>query len=195
MKRRMKMNQNLISKVLAFVAGAGIGSVVTYKVVKTKYNKIIQEEIDSVKQAYKNDKDYGPVEDTSTGNTEKSDTPEMTDEEKEADINRIREVINQNGYAAESTEKETKTMTEPYMISYEEYGEKDYVTMTWHYWEDGTVTNEQNEIIGNASELVGDDFMNHYGENPDDPDVVYVRDDDGQIDYEILREEEPYDEG
>lgn len=185
------MNKNAISKVLAFVAGAGIGSAVTYKFVKKKYDELIQEEIESVKQAYKNPQDFGPAEDTGKD----SEDPEMTDEEKSMDLEKIREVINQNGYAEESTEKETKNMSEPYIITYEEYGEKDYVTMMLHYWEDGTVTNDRNEIIGNVSELVGDDFMNHYGDDPDDPDTVYVRDDESKIDYEILKELEPYDEG
>ena len=41
------MNRDLLSKIMIFVAGAGIGSVVTYKLVKKQYDQIIQEEIDS----------------------------------------------------------------------------------------------------------------------------------------------------
>ena len=46
------MNKNLLNNVLIFAAGVGIGSVVTWKIVKTKYDQIIQEEIDSVKEAF-----------------------------------------------------------------------------------------------------------------------------------------------
>ena len=38
--------------VLMFAVGAAIGSAVTWKVVKTKYEKIAQEEIESVKEAF-----------------------------------------------------------------------------------------------------------------------------------------------
>ena len=37
--------------VLVFAAGAAIGSAVTWKVVKTKYERFAQEEIESVKEA------------------------------------------------------------------------------------------------------------------------------------------------
>ena len=37
---------------LAFIAGAGIGSVCTWQLLKRKYELIAQEEIDSVKVAY-----------------------------------------------------------------------------------------------------------------------------------------------
>ena len=37
---------------LAFIAGAGIGSVCTWQLLKRKYGLIAQEEIDSVKAAY-----------------------------------------------------------------------------------------------------------------------------------------------
>ena len=37
---------------LAFIAGAGIGSVCTWQLLKRKYELIAQEEIDSVKAAY-----------------------------------------------------------------------------------------------------------------------------------------------
>ena len=38
--------------VLMFAVGAAIGSAVTWKVVKAKYEKIVQEEIDSIKEAF-----------------------------------------------------------------------------------------------------------------------------------------------
>ena len=37
---------------IVFAAGAAIGSVITWKVLKDKYEKLAQEEIDSVKEAF-----------------------------------------------------------------------------------------------------------------------------------------------
>lgn len=45
------MNKKLFGAFL-FTAGAAIGAVVTWKIVKTKYEEIAQEEIDSVKEEY-----------------------------------------------------------------------------------------------------------------------------------------------
>ena len=46
------MNRDTLCKFFLFTAGAAIGSVVTWKLVKTKYEQIAQEEIDSVKEEY-----------------------------------------------------------------------------------------------------------------------------------------------
>ena len=45
------MNKDLLSKVLLFVSGACVGSVVTWKLIEKKYQQIAQEEINSVKEA------------------------------------------------------------------------------------------------------------------------------------------------
>ena len=46
------MNKTILSNVGMFVAGVAIGSLATWKLVKTKYEQIAQEEIDSVKEAF-----------------------------------------------------------------------------------------------------------------------------------------------
>ena len=40
--------------VLMFAVGAAIGSAVTWKIVKTKYDRIVQEEIESIREAFDN---------------------------------------------------------------------------------------------------------------------------------------------
>ena len=46
-----------LSKVLIFAAGAAVGSVVTWKICKNKYETLAQEEIDSVKEVFSVKKD------------------------------------------------------------------------------------------------------------------------------------------
>ena len=84
------MNSTL-SKVLIFAAGAAIGSAVTWKLIKEKYERIAQEEIDSVKEVFKsqNELEYEHSEESVIGKvlnveehgngvtfTVKSDNPE-----------------------------------------------------------------------------------------------------------------------
>ena len=46
------MNRDMLIKAFIFTAGAAIGSVVTWKVIKTKYEQISKEEIESVREEY-----------------------------------------------------------------------------------------------------------------------------------------------
>ena len=50
------MNKDLLIKGMIFLAGGAIGSVVTWKLVKTKYEKFANEEIDSMREYYYNKK-------------------------------------------------------------------------------------------------------------------------------------------
>ena len=174
------MNRNLLSKIVVFIAGASIGAAVTYKVVTDRYEKIIQEEIDSVKEAFSN-KNEKPEE-----NEEESDEP--TDKEVYASI------VKDSGYAIDTDKKEEKQMEKPHVISPSEYGDSDYAMLSLTYFLDGTVLNERDKIVSNVTELIGDDYANHFDEYPDDPDTVYVRNDKLGIDFEVLRDYREYSE-
>ena len=76
------MNNSILSKAFIFAVGAAIGSAVTWKLVKTKYEKIADEEIESVKEVYLK-KAYNEVI---------------------ADADEYSEVINKNGYSCDIPE-------------------------------------------------------------------------------------------
>lgn len=173
------MNRDILSKFMIFAAGIGVGSVVTWKLVKDKYAQIAQEEIESVKEAF------------STRESE-------NDAESESDKNRettAEDIIKNEGYASDPSEKEEETtMVKPHVIAPEEFGECDYETVTLWYFTDGVLTNDRRKILKNADELVGENFADHFGEYEEDPDTVYVRNDKQKIDYEILRDYRAYSE-
>lgn len=202
------MNKDLIVKGMIFAAGAAIGSVVTWKVVKTKYEQIAQEEIESVKEAFSN-KDI-TVEDMakaavkegfnvniSVENGEDS-AAERVDPDSPSVSDEIRGIVERLGYTAESTgeseenkeEEEEDDMEKPYVISPEEFGDCDYITVSLTYYLDGIVTNDQDKIITNVAELVGDNFADHFGEYEDDS--VFVRNDRLGMDFEILKDYRDY---
>lgn len=159
------MNKDLIVKGMIFVTGAAVGSLVTWKVVKTKYEQLIQEEIDSVKEAF--------------GRAEKvtdAEEPEEVVEEDEEDTD-----IYEEDYVEDDEE-----MGKPYIISPEEYGDCDYVMIDLTYYADGVVTNVNDKIIANVDELIGEESLEHFGEYEED--AIYVRNDFLQQDFEILRD-------
>lgn len=188
------MNKDLIVKGMIFAAGAAIGSVVAWKMVKTKYEQIAQEEIESVKEAF----------------GRKSDDTEEPSENEEENIvtagpsvaEEIRGIVEKLGYTAESNEKEEPNEeskeeedeedmdSKPYVISPDEFGDCEYITVSLSYYLDGIVTNEQGKIVANTDELIGEDFADHFGEYEDDS--VFVRNDRLGMDFEILKDYRDY---
>ena len=179
------MNKDLLSKIMIFVAGAGIGSVVTYRLVKKHYDQIIQEEIDSVKEAFSG-------RDEESEDSEEGEPDETEEEPSETET--YESIVKESGYAAETEKKEDKHMEKPYVISPSEFGDSDYAILSLTYFLDGTVLNERDKIVTNVDELIGEDFANHFGDYPDDPDTVYVRNDKLEIDFEILKDYREYSE-
>lgn len=172
------------SKILWFTAGAAIGVAVTHKYFKTKYERIAQEEIDSVKRAFSEPQQSEPTE----GSTE-NDGASAPDPEEVAAYNTI---VTQQGYANSNTPvksvgKEVEGVSRPYVISPADFDtEDDYEAYSLTYYEDGVLADEQNNPIENVDEMVGLDSLNHFGEYEDD--AVHVRNDAMQCDFEILRD-------
>lgn len=184
-----------LNKVFIFTAGAAIGSVVTWKIVKTKYEKIAQDEIDSVKEVFSKKR----IIDCAKAKLDKkkyvsTDIFDNTDEscgitKDKPDIREYAAKLQESGYfnyaKADSVEEKETNEKEPYVIPPEEFGEiEDYDTISLTYYADGYLTDDQNEIVEDADDVVGLDSLDHFGEYEDDS--VFVRNDRLKADYEIL---------
>lgn len=185
------MKKERIYNLLTLVIGAGIGSVITWKVMETRYNTIIEEEIRSVKETFSK-------ESQDTEEEKPDNTTENAEEEEHERLSAVSDIINQNGYNTMSDEvreeekkkgnDDTESKKGPHVISPEEFGELDYPIISLDYYTDDVLMNDRGKIITNTKELVGEDFASHFGEYEDDPDIVYVRNDLQCIDYEICRD-------
>lgn len=178
---------NGMTKLIIFAAGAVIGSAVTWKLVKDKYERIANEEIKSVKERY------------SKKTTKDSDTDELDDVSLADTIQEVEEYlkkIDENGYSTEIKEKGgAKSMKNgrPYIIAPEEFDDQpDYEAVSLTYYEDGVVTDMWDEKIDEdeVEDLVGRDALTHFGEYEEDS--VFVRNDNLKTDYEILRDYRRY---
>ena len=58
------------------------------------------------------------------------------------------------------------------------------------YYADGVVTDDEREIVDDWADLIGPDFMTHFGEYEDDS--VFVRNTVLKADYEILKDLSPF---
>ncbi len=63
-----------------------------------------------------------------------------------------------------------------------------------YFTEDGVVCDEGDNIIHEWQELVGEDAINHFGDKSAHEDIVYIRNNKVQTDYEFIREYLSYNE-
>lgn len=181
------MNKNLLSKIAIFAVGSAVGSVVTWKIVETKYKRIAQEEIDSVREVYA--KTYGESDE------EEPDEQDIDDEDKDE----YERIIQSSGYGAddedeeEDEEEEDEYMSEPYVIDEEDYDENGYDAETLYYYDDGVlVYSITDEVVDDIDGLVGNDSITQLEESGED--YIYVRNDELKTDFEILRDRRNYSE-
>ena len=189
------MNKNLLTNIISFVIGAGIGAVGAAVVVKKHYDAIIDDEVESVREAFA--KNY---EKTVEEENEKSE--KLYDDAKEAikkysaasDVDDREEEPADDADDYDDEEEEEVDNKKPYVISPEEFGASEYAIISLTHFSDGTVINDKDKIVSNSAELLGDDFADHFDDYETDPDVVYVRNDALGIDFEVLRDYQEYSE-
>lgn len=84
----------------------------------------------------------------------------------------------------------------PYIIKPNEFGELDYDELTLVYYADGKFTSYDTGNLMDEFEIedaIGDiDPSMHFGDYEEDS--VFIRNDERGIDYEVLRDEDPYEE-
>lgn len=161
------MNNKLIC-FLAFSSGAALGVFASWRILKTKYERITQEEIESVKKTFSM---YNNIEcdEQCSKPTEKEQYEQMTS--------------NYNGGNNAVFEEHSIA---PYVITPEELGEReDYDTTTLYYYSDGVLTTLDDRIVEDVENMIGRDFQEHFGEYEDDS--VCIRNEEHMCDYEILR--------
>lgn len=163
------MCKDMMVKVLIFAVGAVAGGAATLKYSKDKYEKIANEEIAQMREYWKKKEEE----------TIKTRGVMKSEEEEELPTTPYK------GYDEE--EEDVEEMYKPEVVAPEETWEKDYPTISLTYYEgDQTLMDDQDKIITNVAELVGEDFASHFGEYEDDS--VFIRNDKIGVYYEILRD-------
>lgn len=183
---------------LAFVLGVATGALVANKYLKTKYEKIADEEIASVKAVYwtktnpeaaayaKKDVEY--TEDIYKQHQQAAKSVAEQAKEK-PDIVKYAEKLHKEGY----TNYSTPDLGEPYVISPEDFGEfDDYEKISLIYWADRVLTDDNNEVVEDLEGSVGIDSLTTFGEYEDDS--VFVRNSRLRCDYEILLDQRNFED-
>jgi hypothetical protein len=193
---------NKITSFMMFIFGAAVGSVVTWQYIKKKYERIAQEEIDSVKET------FSKLEVKSKNNDSEKNNNVRTIVERAKDKPSIVEYaakLRKQGYTnysntdslsedsnvSEEEVDENMINYKPYVISPDEFGEfDDYETISLTYYADQVLADDDDELIEDIEETVGFESLNAFGEYEDD--AVFVRNDRFKCDYEILLDQRKY---
>lgn len=198
---------NTVKTVFIFVLGAATGSVVTWKLLKTKYEQIAQEEIDSVKAVYSKQNgdtssdDIDDVDDdTESTFVGKSSLAHPSNVEKPAISEYISKLKEGNyiSYSDMSNKKEPEEQTkeaycEPFVIPPEEFGEiEEYELHSLKYYSDGVLADDDDERIEDVAAVVGTGSLDTFGDFEDD--AVHVRNHRLKSDFEILKVKREYSE-
>lgn len=118
--------------------------------------------------------------------------PDIAEEQSEPMVNNIF-VDNKplvEGEWDQEVEQSMRTVGEPYVISHEEFleAESGYEQTTVTYYEDDeTLADERDKVIEDVERTVGEDNLQKFGHGSNDSNVVYVRNDRIELDFEVIR--------
>ena len=202
---------NGIKNLLIFAAGAVVGGIVTWRIAKKTYEKIIADETEAAKKSaqdeidiYKTqleDKIDNYVKETSNSASEESENdddeyeeveePEEEDEDEEYYAEpryRYNSYLNELEYfKGKERMDEIGQINVPYIINETDVGDKmDYDLIHLTFYADHILTDDANLPIKDIDEIVGPEalkcFLNEF------VNIVYVRNERLGCDFEICRD-------
>ena len=202
------MNVNFVKGLVIFVIGFGLGAVAAKMALKREYEELVQEEVESLRETAARRK----------GIRKASSASKVFNDNGEAIIDGLKKGINDSSnaknhykkmaeqYAGETdldhirdrhnvTHYEGGPDCTPYAISLEEFSEEmdNFEKSTIYYYdEDDTLADEQEEMIQDVLAIIGPIVLDHLQQAKSD--VVYVRNEKMQIDYEIIVLDKSYGE-
>ena len=187
--------------VISFLLGAGVGGLVTWKLLASHYEGILQDELDSIEaellKKRVNEKDRGELVTNEYENVKKRFNIEEQRAE-DVDPDEEEEVDFPDDY---ETPPQFDVYPVPYPISEEEFSteclEYDKLSLKY-YTDDSTLCDDQEVPIDDPLQVVGEetaDYLSAFLNHPQHEDLdytIYVRNEGTTADYEITIVENSY---
>lgn len=186
------MSRNL-ANLFIFALGAVAGSLATFKYAEKKYAARASEEIESVKEAFRNsggsllqydednDNRKSTVDEKTTDIQEKvKRAGERFIQEQEKEMSNYEKLVKKNEYI-------NREPDEPRVISPDEFGEEeDYTQISLTLYADGVLVDDNNDEMGEneINRTIGPYALDHLGDYEDD--CVHVCNDRLEAYYEVL---------
>lgn len=199
--------KNFIKTILKFAAGFGIGGLFAYKLAQRRFAKRLETEMESIKRVYKDletqtKADFSKNKPSIDEYTKSITESEKKSDEKAAESNKkdkSEETDKYTNYAAyyatdESEDPKKKdpaeeqpTVKKPYLISADDFGATDYRCINLLYYGDGALTEEGSDKKLPVKKTIGSNTKNF-----DANGIMYIRDEEKEIDYEVVKERRTY---
>lgn len=190
-------------KVIIFIGGVAAGSFVTWRLLKEKYIRQTQEEINEVREHYRKKKESEEVTVDSNGATETNEKPDLIayaaklTKNGYIDYTNPKSLVKATGDTIDAVVQKTNeesldpvilndpSYQPPYIISPEDFAiDDEYTIVNLNYYIDGVLTDEDDNIVENVDDVVGLENLNHMGEYEDD--ALHIRNENYKCEYEIL---------
>lgn len=186
------MNSTL-NNVIFLSIGAAIGVAASWHFFKTKYQTLAEEEIESVREMYRNRPKSNDISDEEL--TDENE-PAVEVEEKELSVKEYAEVLSKTGYTNYTNmDNKGDDMNNPdiAVITPEEFADTDediYEIVSLTYYADNFLTDDADQLVEDVDKLIGRGSLTRFGEYEDD--AIYVRNEKLKCVYEILRDSRNY---
>lgn len=120
---------------------------------------------------------------------------QKTANEKAVEIEElVNEIITNNGYAV-GDHTNPGTDDGPYVIGPADFGDfEDYDAISLTLLSDGILVDDRMTTIDDPENTVGTEYKKYFGVYPNDPDTVYIRNDELCCDFEIVKDLRTYEE-
>lgn len=184
-----------IGMTAAFLLGAAAGAAGAWYILKERYARIAQEEIDSVKEAFSHRAESVKADTDDSDISDEDESKRATDMIKDK-AEELAEKLDYTSYSAktdiskEDKENDVKE-DQPYIISPEEFGEfEDYEQIELTFFKDQIIADDEMEIVEEVDRVIGFESLNHFGEYQDD--AIFVRNDRLKSDYAVILDERTY---
>ena len=190
-------------KAIIFIGGVAVGSFVTWRLLKEKYIRQTQEEINEVREHYRKKKESEEVTVDSNGATETNEKPDLIEYAAKLTKNGYIDYTNPKSFVKATgdtidavIQKDNEESLDPvilndpsyqppYIISPEDFAiDDEYTIVNLNYYIDGVLTDEDDHIVENVDDVVGLENLNHMGEYEDD--ALHIRNENYKCEYEIL---------
>ena len=201
--------RNIMLSIAFFLLGLGSGIAGGVLFSKNKYAKIADKEIESVrfhlKEYYDNrDKLLKPELANKSSDGEVISKPQnpTIEEGDKKDYQKYAGLYNKDSNSAKidtpkssiqpekTTKPTTKKIIKPYVIEPEVYRSSEYQVKTLYWYKNKVLTDDDGNVIHDVDGFLGPGNINQMGKYEED--CVYIRDDNAQIDYEVLAKDEDY---
>lgn len=192
--------------ILAFALGAVTGTIGTMLVLKKKYEEAVNEELEALKIHYDRkvkEQVKAAADDIKAHIYDYAEFDNDTDNYNSDDES---EVIEGPGYkeyvkkyggdpdnAVTFYEEENCADAKPFLITPEEFGEKEGYSIEYMtYYNDGILTDNAEDVVEDIDGVVGYSNLDHFGDY--EKDIIHVRNPRLKMDYEVSKDTMTYQE-